>query len=392
VGGIQGDARVVAPAEGDDVNARAGVIPFYGKCGDCGRSLAGENLLLNGLEPCCRYCWESDDAETDHTLRDPQLVASEQVTDAKIAMDRPLSEYVHLPFGPVNELVGAIPPGDVGFVAAFSGLGKTTFVTSAIRGLIAQGKKLYCLPLESVPHAFRTHLACKTLGYHAGMVLTGEYKRSVPDQWPEIRKAIVEEMERQQTGEMSEQLYVSPVRTIDERAVSKAAKHAAKLGADVLIVDHVDHGEGADPLGESIRVADRILRTTQDEGFATLATTQVNNEGVKHDPLGQYMLPQPHHVWMGGKKRQVAAWMLGLGRALKLEGVSRDQLAAVRARRLEAWKVLEPNCMVVGAMKLRNFGEREGHKTWLRVENGCCVEDENLVAFAKHGIGTRSRA
>lgn len=372
----------------DRMSARP--LPFYGSCEDCERPLEGTNLIMVGLEPNCRHCWESGDSETDHTLRDPLLVAADQIGMAQDAMDRPLSEYVHLPFPSVNAIVGAIPPGDVGFISAFSGLGKTTFITSGIKALLDARKRIYCLPLESEPLRFRTHLACKALGYHAGMVLTGEYKRSQPDKWPAIRKAIVEEMDKQRSGDMSTRLYVSPTRRMDVHALTKAAEHAAKLEADVFVIDHIDHimGDGVNPHAESVRIVDRVLDLAQDLDLATFCTSQVNHEGVRHDPLGQYMLPQPHHVYMGGKKRQVAAWMIGLGRALKFAGVDRDQLAAVRGRRMEPWKVLEPNCMVVGAMKLRNFGERDGHKTYLRVTDGCVEEDPSLVALAVHGIRT----
>lgn len=371
----------------------AEALPFYGKCPDCRRPISGDNFAMNGTDPTCRHCWESKDPATDHTKRDPSLVSSDQIASAQIAMDRPLSEYVHLPFSSVDAIVGAIPPGDVGFISAFSGRGKTTFVTSAVKGFLDAGKRVYCLPLESEPMRFRTHLACKALGLHAGMVLTGEYKKANPEAWPALRKTIVDELDRQRKGDMSERLYVSPTRRMDVVALTKAAEHAAKLGADVFIIDHIDHilGRGANVMSEHGQVVDRVLDLAQDLELASFCTSQVNHEGVKHDPLGQYMLPQPHHVYMGGKKRQIAAWMIGLGRALMLAGVNRDDLAAVRARRMEAWRVLEPNCMVVGAMKLRNFGERDGQKTYLRVQDGCVTEDPELTALAVHGISTRGR-
>lgn len=368
--------------------------PLQLRCPSCGRPLTGQNVRGSGLDPECAHCWESQDARTDHTHRDPLLVAADQIISAKLAMDRPLEEYVHLPFPSVSAIVGAIPPGDVGFISAFSGLGKTTFITSAVKGFLAQGKRVYCLPLESESMRFRTHLACKALGLHAGMVLTGEYKRTNAEAWPAIRKELIAELDRQRSGDMAERLYVSPTRRMDVKALTKAAEHAAKLKADVFIIDHIDHimGSGANPHAESVRIVDRVLDLSQDLELASFCTSQVNHEGVRHDPLGQYMLPQPHHVYMGGKKRQIAAWMIGLGRALKLDGVDRDALAAVRARRLEAWRVLEPNCMVVGAMKLRNFGERDGQKAYLRVTDGCVTEDAELTAVALHGIQTRGPA
>lgn len=365
-------------------------IPLHGWCPSCGLPIAGPNLMSVGLDPMCKNCWEAPGEDADHTARNPHLVASEQIEAAREAMDRPLSSYLHLPFPSVNALVGAIPPGDIGFVAAFSGMGKTTFITSAIKALLDSGKRVYCLPLEVQDKTFRTHLACKSLGYHAGMVLTGEYKRTRPDEWPAIRRAILEEMAKQERGDMAERLYISPTRRMDTVALTKAAHHAASLEADVLIIDHMGHLKGSGTTGhaENVEVIDRSFDLTQELGLATIGTIQVNHEGVKNDPLGIYQIPQPHHIYMGGKARHVAAWFLGLGRPLKFTGLDRDLLAQVRAKRAEAWRVLEPNCMSVGLMKSRHFGERDGQRTYLAVRDGCATEDPALIALAEHGIRT----
>lgn len=326
----------------------------------------------------------------DHAGRDPKLVAGDQVFEAFAEMDRPLDEYMHFPFKAVDELVGAIPPGDVGFIAAFSGMGKTTFVTSAIQRWVDSGKLVYCLPLESVPKSFRTHLACKKLGLHAGKVLTGEYKRSSPSTWAETRKQLRDEMEKQYKGEMSERLYVSPVRRMDENALRAGAKHAADLGAEIMVVDHIDHitGEGKNLHADSSRIVDALLDVTLELGLTTVATTQLNHEGLRgSDKLAMYQAPQPHHLYMGGKKRHVAAWMIGLFRPVKFDGVTTDELAAARTGRIEAWKVLEPGMMGVSLMKSRHFGERVSERVYLAVQDGVVVDlDEATAAAIKHGI------
>ena len=361
---------------------------FYGACPHCKKPIAGDNLFMgNDLVARCMACWIHGE---DHTIRNPELTRIDQFVNAQLTIDRPLREYVQMPFASVDRLVGAIPPGDVGFLAAFSGNGKTTYITSAIKGFIAQGKCVYCLPLESEPNTFLTHLACKNLGYHAGMVLTGEYKRSQPDIWPSIREAIIAEMKRIQTGEMADQLYISPTKHMDVKALKKAAAHAFEIGADILIIDHIDHvqGEGRNVIAEHSRVVDTTLDVTQEYGLVTVCTSQLNNEMLRGDVLGMYMPPQPQHVYMGGKKRQNAAWMIGAYRPLKLTGVDKDLLKAIKQKRMEPWRALEPNCMGIVAMKLRHFGEREGHRVYLGVKDGCVYEDPNLNDVGQHGIKT----
>lgn len=365
---------------------------IHGYCPNCRSALEGHNLIMIGLDPGCRQCWGSKASDTDHTLRDPQLVAADQVGDAYAAMDRDPASFVHFPFRDVDQLVGGIPPGDVGFIAAFSGLGKTTFVTSAIERWVDAGKKVYCLPLESVPHTFRTHLACKRLGYHAGMVLTGGYQREQPDRWRVIRTEIRAELLRQCKGDMADRLYVSPTRRMDTAALSKGAKHAAAWGADILVIDHIDHitGDGKNLHADTTKIVDHTLDVTLEYQLATFSTTQLNHEGLRgSDKLAMYHCPQPHHLYMGGKKRQIAAWMIGLFRPLKFDGVDKATLAAARTGKIEAWKVLEPKCMGVSLMKSRHFGERVSQRAYLSVEDGVVIDmneaDAELIRHGRRG-------
>lgn len=334
--------------------------------------------------------------DDDHTQRMPLAVAQEQAADARIDVDRDLEEYAHFPFTALDELVGPIPPGDVGFVCGFSGQGKTTLISSMVQRIVDAGKCAYVVPLESEPKVFRTQLACKVLKLHAGKVLTGIYKRDLPAaQWKELRERIHEAIKSQSVGAMVERLFVSPTRRMDVRTLEQNARHAAEVGADFFIIDHIDHiagGEGRNPHAESTKVVDRVLDVTQEYGLVTVCTSQLNNEAVKADPLGQYQCPRPHHVYMGGKKRQNAAWMLGIFRPLKLSGVDRDEMAAARSGAMEPWKLLEPNCMAAALMKSRHFGEREGHRTYLAVNEGIVTDYDPISLQAMqggaHGIRT----
>lgn len=363
----------------------------YGYCNKCDRPLWGDNLAFedgSGLFPYCVWCARNSD---DATERDSSLTASEQAVDAEGAVDRPLTDYLHFPFAQVDKLVGGIPPGDVGIIAAFMGGGKTMFITSAIIRWLEAGKIVYCLPLESEPKTFRTNLACKALGLHAGKVLTGEYKRTLDfDSWKVLRENIKTELRRQYVDGMGERLFVSPTTRMDEAALKKAAKHAAKLGAHVFIIDHIDHVVSTGKSGHagSVSVIDTTLDVTRDYGLHTIATSQLNFDGIRGgDKLAKYQFPQMQHLYMGGKKGQIAALVGGLNRPLQFSGLDKETLTQARNGTIEAWKVLQPNCMGYGVMKSRNFGEHEGRRTYLGVENGCVVDlDPGVLAEAEHGI------
>jgi hypothetical protein len=215
-------------------------------------------------------------------------------------------------------------------------------------------------------------------------------------EWKSLRDRMSVEVKSQYKGTMLEQLWVSPTRRMDVTTLEKNARHAAEVGADFFIIDHIDHiagGDGRNMVAESMKVIDRVLDLTQEYDLATICTSQLNNEAVKADPLGQYQCPRPHHVYMGGKKRQNAAWMLGIFRPLRLSGCDRDDLAKVRAGQMEAWKMLEPNTMAASLMKSRHFGEREGHRTYLEVRDGIVRDfDSASLQMLKSGISTTSRS
>lgn len=367
------------------------------RCPDCLRAIEGENVAVIGLDRRCRFCYESPASEANHRERAPQAVAAGQVEDAMRELDLPPDAYLHLPYRDADRVMEGLPPGRVAFVAAFSGGGKTAFITSSIIRWVERGLRVYCLPLESEPNEFRTHLACKQLDYHAGLVLSGSYKKSMPAEvWAEMRANLRETMRKQTQGEMGERLYVSPVSAINERELIQAAEHAAELGSDILVIDHIDQvagGDGVNLHAESVKVVNTTLELAKKYKLHIVATSQLNNEMLKGDRLGTYQPPQPQHVYMGGKKRHVAAWFLGLYRPLRLDG-ARDpewpnQLKRARAGEIEPNEVLEPNCMGVVVMKHRLMGEREGQRFFLRVQHGRVTDMEDRdIGGAVHGIRT----
>lgn len=366
---------------------------LYGYCRVCGRPIEGANVQYSGTTANCLHCWTEG---VDATERDPAVTAYEQIGEAEIAIDRDLDDYLHIPFDAVDKIVGGIPPGDVGILAAFMGGGKTTFITSSIQRWLRRKYRVYALPLESEPMTFRTNLACKALGLHAGMVLTGEYKRTLETSaWDALRSKLAAAIREQAKGEMCEQLFVSPTSRMDTKALTKAAEHAAKLKADVFLIDHIDHisSEGKSGHAESVAVVDRTLDLARDLGLKIIATSQLNFDGIRGgDKLAKYQFPQMQHLYMGGKKGQIAAWVGGLNRPLKFS-LDKEVLAAARRGDIEEWKALEPNCMGFSAMKLRHFGERVSQRGYLGVENGCVTDlDPALLAQIEHGVYTKTAA
>lgn len=308
----------------------------------------------------------------------PEDDADEQAKAAIADLDLPASSYLRLPFKSVDALVGGTAPGSVTMAVAFSGHGKSTFVDNALDAWYVDGKKVYVLPLETRPKQARTRWACLRTGYNPGDALSGELKRLEEQgvKWAtEARAAIKAEVDRA-ASEDAGQIYFAGVDFINVEKLWEAGQAAKDFGADVLIVDHIDHVQseaGGNLYEESVDVAKEMLKVAQRFELKILATSQLNNEAVK-DPIALHQPPRPHFVKFGGHKREVVVWMLGLYRPTRIGGVSTEDMKAVRNQTLDLSAILEPNCMAVSVMKHRYYGNREGKKCYLRVEHGRLVE------------------
>jgi KaiC/GvpD/RAD55 family RecA-like ATPase len=314
----------------------------------------------------------------DHIFRaNHALEMSDQVVSAQNNLQRPDADWLSWPWPDLTGLAGRMKPRDVWFVCAFSGNGKTLFVSSAIRDWTAQGVKVYVLPLENSADDFRLYMACQSVGIDPGVVNGG----GLLDLDPETRFQWERKIDAELSRQMEDRVARDTLKVKGVDAIKLAAEEASAWGARVLIVDHIDHiagGDGSNLHAESVRVnkAAKQLATKYDLIF--LFTSQMNNESVRggRDHLAQYGPPMPHHVFMGGHKRQIATGMIGLHRRLRDplpdETTKEYQAALVASRKGDrpAMESLMPNVMAVTAMKLRNFGAREGNRCFLGVDHG----------------------
>lgn len=157
-------------------------------------------------------------------------------------------------------------------------------------------------------------------------------------------------------------------------------KEAKAFGADIVIVDHIDHieeGDGSNLYQESVKVNNAALRLAQNNDMLLWFTSQLNMEIVKgRDHLAKFGPPMQHHLMFPTAKIKNATGIIGLFRPIRKrrpgesdEDYKRD-LTAARAGQADAADALEPNIMGVTAMKLRNFGQHDGRKILLGVEKG----------------------
>jgi hypothetical protein len=219
------------------------------------------------------------------------------------------------------------------------------------------------------------------VGIRPGDALSGQL-RSDPSRDGE-REALKAAVLAQSHAGFSDRVRISPLRSIDVSGLEKGLKEAKAFGADVVIVDHIDHidgGDGSNLYVESVKVNNAALRWAQDNDLLLWFTSQLNMEIVKgKDHLAKFGPPMQHHLQFPTAKIKNATGIIGLFRPLRKRRPDEDEqeylrtLKAAHAGEADATDALEPGTMGVTAMKLRNYGQHDGKKILLGVERGRVV-------------------
>lgn len=328
-----------------------------------------------------------------------EAVAGEQIAAAMADLERHPSTFVHWPFADLDALTGPLAPGNVWFVCASSGGGKTTFVASAIDLWRQDGKRIYVMPLETRPKEFRTYLACMSLGLHPGEILSGLGQR-LPN-WTDVRERLKSELMGQLRRPYVDRVVISGQRAINIKGLEAGLREAKEFGAHVVIIDHIDHidgGDGSQPYAEAQRVNNAAMQMAQDNEMLILFTSQLNMSASKGDYLAKYLPPKDEHVAFGSLKRRNATGMIGLFRPFRTrrnDETEKEHVASIRAARTGTGDVtgaLASNTMGVSAMKLRNYGSREGAKAFLAVRLGRVYPLEERDRWSTDGGSAREFA
>jgi KaiC/GvpD/RAD55 family RecA-like ATPase len=310
---------------------------------------------------------------------DAPLRAHDQVRAAIANLHRDPATLLRWPFPELDDLTGPLGAhGQVWFVCAFSGSGKTTFVASCIDLWRRQGKKVYVMPLETDAHLFRTALACMACEVYPGDALSGQL--ALVEGGEQKLAQVTEALREQARAPYAEQVMISEQSAINVHGLELGLMEAKAFGADIVIVDHIDHiaDSGSKSMYEqSQRVNHAALEMARANDMLLLFTSQLNLESVRGgDHLSRYQPPREHHVLMGNAKRQIATGMLGLYRTIRPKREDEtdqeygDALKQARAGTLPVREVLDHTVMGVNAMKLRNYGAREGGRVSLGFDRG----------------------
>lgn len=302
-----------------------------------------------------------------------------QIVAAQALLTLDTENFVHFPWQDLDAIIRGIAPGKFWMLAGYSGIGgKTTLLTNLTLEWVNRGTSVYFLPLETPAEEVWLRLACLSLGVPVGDVLTGDCIRW-PD-WHQVQERIhwrlSEWWAQQEQGTLP--FWVHPADRADAGVIEEATLEASMLGADVLILDHVDHIAG-DPLRGEYGVSRDVVMALDnarkaDPSLRLLVATQLNQDAIKGDPLAKVLTPLESHIKMGGHKREVVDGMLGLYRPLR-QGTTGEQLKQVRRRELDPLLLVEPGQMGIEVMKHRARGDLTGRQAVLAVEQSGRIVD-----------------
>lgn len=276
----------------------------------------------------------------------------------------------------LHDAVRFLSPGQLWIVAAQTGIGKTTFTLSTVSDWVEMGIKVCLVPTELEDWEVRRDLACLRADVDKRIAIENSWHER-PDGM-ELFERVDAELRRQAEPPWSDHLMVLPYRTITEAVLLDAGAAAREFGAQVLVVDHLDHVdyESKAAFGLAGKIARAAKSAAEEYELAVVGMKQVHNAAAFGDPLQRYMAPQLHQLQGGGLTGQNAAVVLGIYRPLvELFGDDgKRRLAAVRAKLLDAREVLMPNTMGVVVLKHRPQGQLEGRRCLLTVRHGRVTE------------------
>lgn len=305
-----------------------------------------------------------------------------QVTAAIDLLSRDPKSILTYPIMSLSSLRGGWMPGEVDVLAAASNSGKTTLLSTFARRWVADKRRVFYAGFELPAANLRLQWAAHDAGFMPGDIVSGAYMLR-PDHEEvkaRVRQALVVQEERVDYLRCADAAFVG-VKELEEMG-----EEAAAWGADVFIIDHIDHVSGAGDLhAQSRQVIATVLEMAKRTGVRYLIATQLNQQGLAQDYLRSHRPVREEYIKQGGHKKEIATFMMGLARAIRPD-VTPEEVKAVRERRASIDTIEEPYTSQVNVMKHRHYGDRVGKGRKLTWERG---EYTDYLSAEERTIQTR---
>lgn len=305
----------------------------------------------------------------------------EQYVEAVQRLHENTSQYPVFPWRALADLAGPMCPEDLIMVMARTGSGKSLFLQNLFDAMITAGRCGLYIGLEQPPRILRAKWACMRAGYDPRLLLaTRPEERNTPN-WREAMDKVQEELAWQKRKDIAELAMFAGVRTIDAAGLIWWTEWAVNLGADFIVLDHIDrvkHGEGKNPFHEMSETVRTAKELAVENRVIMLVASQVGRPG---DAGEAFIPPALHQMRGGGTKEEESDTVLGLYRPLKANTTDAD-IKRVRQGLAGNDTITEPHQMGVRVLKHRLDGSAFSKACTLGVYHGRVTD---LDERDKHG-------
>ena len=300
--------------------------------------------------------------------------AEAQIQEAEADLLLTADDYLHFPWKQMDEDIGGMGPGTVHILVCPSKGGKTTLCLSAAEAWCRQGKKVLYGGFEMKAKTLRTMFAALAVGLDPGDILSGKWKHWLDyDSWHD--KMAEAYTDQRKAGHWYQNLRFTSFETVGVKEVNEMMSLAHEWGADVVLLDHLDHVEvekrsETEASNAALRL---VLKLTKRYGLRTIGTSQTNQMGKQFDRFRDHRPAREEHVKYGSVKKEVATTMTSVYRPVKI-GLTKEEKERVEAGELEISQVLLTGANAYSIIANRNYGSHLGRKGYVGWERGRIVE------------------
>lgn len=307
----------------------------------------------------------------------------EQVDEAKARLALDPVKVPRLPWDSLHDALGPLWPGELWVAGATSGNGKSTLLMSLCAAWSREGKRVWVLPLEQPAGVMRLHWAAYDLELPNRDVLENALT-------PANRARVTEHLDWQIRGAGRERVGFSDAKLLTPSGVAVAFDEAQRFGANVLLIDHLNHNgpdEGSRADGYTVlrSICHEILRCNEQvqsvaPGLMTFAAAQLHRD-KSGDRLAAYKPPKETAIEGGEVIRQCANVAIGLYRPMR-EEVTKSEEREVAMGTKPLKDILQPNTIGVSILKHRIRGN-VGQQIKLGFHHGriVCAQTNDREAY-----------
>lgn len=318
--------------------------------------------------------------------------ASEQVAGASRFLDLGADDFLHWPFADLDRIVGGMAPGTLHFVVCPSKGGKTTLCRSSAAHWIGVGKRVYYAGLEMKATTLRTMYAADDVGVDPGDVLSGAWLKF--QHYHELRARMAEAYKQQDDPKSAYQnLRFSGFDRVNQQTVRDMLNTAHDWGADVVIIDHVDHigGTSKNEFSASLETCHLLLELAKKWDLTLIITSQTNRTNKANDKFRDHRPLTEEVIKFGGHKTEVATTITGFYRPVDPRMTKEDRQMVERGQR-SVGEFLWRGVNAANLMASRTYGSQIGQRALLGWDRGRIVDLPDHIRIEQqardHGIKT----